>query len=517
MTSTPPVQATGRNAILNQGLRFCLACAGLVCFVLAIAFINLHWPFRYRNVEPLLERVFASQIKIEHYHRTYFPAPGFVADGITLRRSSAPNLPPVGTISHLRVEGRWLDLLLLRDRVRLVAADGLHVVIPPAGSAANQEEFPPGSSGDFTGPATVVEQLDLTNATLDLLRAGWGRYSFPIRRLLIGNLHQGETVSYVVDMQNAEPKGRIQAHGSFGPLLANKLAATPVSGDFTLTEVELSAISGLGGTLFASGHFEGRLAEIAGSAQYSTPDFSVAGGRRTYFDGTVDCAVNGLNGDIRLRGVDVHTGRSVIHAEGEIAGSPKITRVDLMVKNGRVEDVLRPFMTSQSPITGPLKLEGHAYLAPASPGTSFFERLKMDGGFHAPGARFTDITTERDLTAFSQRARDVKKKEDPPAVLSNIVATVSVLKGIAHMSPLVIQIPGAAVRLDGDFNLEDQNVHMTGELRTHSDISHLTTGLKALLLKPLAPFFKKNGAGAVVPIAITGTVQHLKISQNIVH
>ena len=48
-----------------------------------------------------------------------------------------------------------------------------------------------------------------------------------------------------------------------------------------------------------------------------------------------------------------------------------------------------------------------------------------------------------------------------------------------------------------------------------SDVSHVTSGFKAILLKPLAPFFKKDGAGAVVPIAITGTPHHYKVGQNI--
>jgi AsmA-like C-terminal region len=518
MTNSPINAAMARKTILHHGVPFCLACVGLVGFVSAVAFVNLHWPFRYRNVEPLLQRVFASQIKIESYHRIYFPHPGFVADKITLRRNSAPNLPPVGTVAHLRVEGRWIDLLLLRDRVRLVSADGLHVIIPPVGSAANKADFPAGSSSDFTGPTTFVEQLDLQNATLDLLRVGGGRYTFPIRRLLISNLHQGETISYSLDMQNAQPSGSIQAHGTFGPLLANKLEATPATGDFTLTGVNLSEIQGLHGTFSAAGHFQGRLDEIQGSAQSSTPDFSVADGRRTLVEGTMSCAVNGLNGDITLHAVDLHTGRSVIHAEGNIAGSPKITSVDLLVEKGRVEDLLHPFMTSETPVTGPVLLHGHANLAAASSGASFFERLTMNGAFTVPAERFTDTATETNLTAFSQRAQGIKTGEDPraqPAVLPNVAATVSIRNGMARMAPVMVQLPGAAARLQGVFDLQNQNVRLTGDLRMQSDVSHVTTGFKAILLKPLAPFFKKNGAGAVVPIAITGTPQHYKVGQNI--
>ena len=56
-----------------------VALVGAVLVVLAsIAFplINKYWPYRYRNVKPLLETVFASKITIDHYQRLYFPHPG---------------------------------------------------------------------------------------------------------------------------------------------------------------------------------------------------------------------------------------------------------------------------------------------------------------------------------------------------------------------------------------------------------------------------------------------------------
>jgi hypothetical protein len=124
-----------------------------------VHYIAVHWPYRYRSVKPLLENVLASQITMDQYHLTYFPHPGFVAIGLTLRRNAALDLPPVGSARSIAVQSSWLDLLLLRTRVRLVDVEGLHVVIPPVGSRANQEDFSSGSSGDFAGPATVVEQL----------------------------------------------------------------------------------------------------------------------------------------------------------------------------------------------------------------------------------------------------------------------------------------------------------------------------------------------------------------------
>jgi hypothetical protein len=246
VTTSPPTAEATPFSMLQRKARLwplCLAFAFVVLAATGFYLIDAHWPYRYRNVDPLLQKIFASQIKIDHYHRTYFPNPGFVATGLTLRRNSALDLPPVGSARSLVVQGRWLDLLLLRKRVRLVGVEGLHIVIPPVGSRANQEDFPPGSSADFGGPTTVVEQLNIRDATLDIMRTDGNRYSFPIRQLIIRNLRKGQSISYLLDMQNAKPTGRIQSAGSFGPLLPNNLGATPVSGDFTFSRANLGDIT----------------------------------------------------------------------------------------------------------------------------------------------------------------------------------------------------------------------------------------------------------------------------------
>lgn len=203
-------------------------------------FLNASWPYRYNNVEPLLNKVFASQIKMDHYHRTYFPNPGFVATGLTLRRNSAPDVPPIGSASNLVVQGRWTDLLLFRHRVRLVEVEGLHIVLPAKGSRAEREDFPPGSSADFSGPPTIVEQLNIHSAILDIMRTDGNRYTFPIHQLIIRNLRQGQTVGYTLDMQNAKPIGHIQADGNFGPLIPNSLGSTSLSGTFTFSGANLA-------------------------------------------------------------------------------------------------------------------------------------------------------------------------------------------------------------------------------------------------------------------------------------
>jgi hypothetical protein len=493
-----------------------------------VRYINAHWPYRYRNVEPLLETVFASKIKIDHYHRTYFPSPGFVATGLTLRRNSAPDLPPVGSAHDLVVQGRWIDLLLLRQRVWLVEVNGLHVVIPPVGSRANQEDFPPGSSVDFTGPTTVVEELNLHDSVLDIMRTNGDRYRFPIRHLIIRNLQKGKAVTYTLDMQNAKPTGRIQSTGSFGPLRPDNLGATPVSGKFTFAPVNLADIHGISGSLSAVGNFHGALTAIEAEATSDIPDFAVGRGRPTKVTGSAQGTVNGLNGNVILHRVDVHTGATTVHAQGDIVGGPKATNLDLSVANGRAEDILKPFLHDQSPITGAVWLRSHAYLAPSREGLKFLQRLQVDGSFDIPTERLTSKTTEKKLSAFSEKAQG-HKAEAPTAepaekiadaaadVVSSLAGRTKIRNGVVSTDRLSFEMPGAGVDLNGTFNLHDETVHLLGNLRMEADISHAATGFKSLLLKPLIPFFKKDNVGAVIPIAVTGAPGQYKVSQNLLH
>ena len=344
---------------------------GMVVFLLVAAgltfagcFAAKYWPYRYREIHPLLEDVFGCQVRIASYHRIYLPHPGFMATGITLTRKSAPDQPPLGTVETLFVQGAWDDLLLLHARVRLVDMTRLHISIPPVGSRAMQQDFPAGSASGFTGPDNAVEVLRIHNSLLEIQRQNKPSLRFAVRELEIGNLKKHQPMHYALQMENAIPDGSIQASGSFGPLNADNVGATNVSGAFTFNRVKLSDVGDLHGTLSSSGRFSGPLNAIEADASEQTPDFAVDDGKATSVSGTIHCIVNGLNGDVMMPDVEVTSGRTKVRAHGQVAGSPKITNLDIAVDSGRAEDVLRPFMHRQVPVLGPVVLHSHAYIGP---------------------------------------------------------------------------------------------------------------------------------------------------------
>jgi len=516
-----PRNATKRRAMLLWvgGVAAVLVVGVLACLPL----INKYWPFRYRTVQPLLESVLASKIKIDKYHRTYFPRPGFVASGLTLTRNTASDLPPVGTAKDLIVQGSWLDLLMLRKRVALVDVVGLHVVIPPVGSRANQADFPAGSSADFAGPTTAVETFHVRDSQLDIQRVNGGTYSFPIKDLVIRNLQRGQTITYKLDMQNPQPTGQIHSKGKFGPLKPENLGDTPLSGEFTFAQVNLGDIGGISGTLSANGRFSGTLAAVEAEADADAADFAVGKGKPTPLAGHVQSTVNGLNGNVVLHTVDVKTGATKVHAEGSIVGAsgkPKDTDLEIAIGQGRAQDLLRPFFATQVPITGAVTLHSHVRVDGAQGKASFLDRMHAAAGFSVPAERLTNAKNEKNLSALSQRAQGIKQPKDEEEapddtdVLSSLSGDVTMRSGVLSTQRLTFAIPGATANLKGTFDFRGSKVNLVGTLTMDTDITHVTTGFKSILLKPLIPFTKKKKAGAVIPMAVTGTPGSYKVGQD---
>jgi len=512
----PPRHRRPRRWLVVAGL---LALAGVLA---GIWFAGQNWPFRYSKMQPLLEDDFGSRVTIAHYRCMYFPNPGFVATGLTIRRRSATDQPPIGTVERMLVESSWIDVLLLRQRAERVEMTGVHMVLPPPGSRAAQADFPPGSTLDFTGPDTPIARLEIHDSLLDVLRTNGTRFSFPVHQLQIENLRKGKAFAYAVDMEDAIPRGRIRASGSFGPLSAGSSGDTPVSGRFTFENIRLDDIGKLHGTMQSSGRFEGGLAEIRAQAETETPDFAVDDGRPIGVAGTIDCTVNGLNGNVIYHSMEARAGATRVLASGSTSGKPgKATDLDLTIRNGRVQDVLRPFLHGEVPITGPVILFAHAHLEPQGEG-GFLERLRVDGTFQAPRERETDERLERSLTDFSQRAQGKKapKPDNDGAsgmtdAVSSISGSASIRKGVVTAHGLTFTVAGAQARLEGTFNLHTCEAHLAGKMATRSDISHEATGFKSFLLKPLVPFFRTKKAGAVIPIAVTGRPGKYQVTENI--
>ena len=74
-----------------------------------------------------------------------------------------------------------------------------------------------------------------------------------------------------------------------------------------------------------------------------------------------------------------------------------------------------------------------------------------------------------------------------------------------HFSKLAFQIPGAALDLAGVYDMGADNLDFTGTVKLQAKVSQTMTGWKRVALKPVDPFFAKNGVGTFVRISVEGT------------
>ncbi|MDP9161432.1 MAG: AsmA-like C-terminal region-containing protein, partial [Acidobacteriota bacterium] len=312
--------------------------------------------------------------------------------------------------------------------------------------------------------------------------------------------------------------------GQFGPLNLVDPSQTAFSGDYTFRDADLGAFHGIAGKLFSQGKFKGTLGHIDIQGNTDTPAFEVTESHHAVHLGTqFQAYVNGENGDTFLNNVQSRIGKTMVYWRGKVAGTKgkpgKITSLEMSAQNGRIEDLLRMFVTAdRPPMQGAISFKGTTLLPPGT--LPFLKRIEIDGAFGIDAGRFTKPETQEGVNKLSEnsesdevikaekKAGEGKEKDsDAPLALSDIKGSVVVRNAVATFTKLSFSIPGASAEMHGTYNLISQNVDLHGELHMDSELSKTTHGFKSLLMKPLDPFFKKKH-GSQIPVKVGGTFKH---------
>jgi hypothetical protein len=121
---------------------------------------------------------------------------------------------------------------------------------------------------------------------------------------------------------------------------------------------------------------------------------------------------------------------------------------------------------------------------------------------------------------LSLRAQGDPKDAKPGAedVHSEMVGQFVLGSGKLSFSKLNYALPGATVALTGEYSLDGDRFEFAGKVRTDAKVSQMMASRwKSLLLKPVDPFFKKNGAGAEIPVKLSGTKSAPKFGLELGH
>ena len=493
---------------------------GIFVFVLAfIIFLSVlaHHAepmLRARVIETLSTR-FHSRVELAGLQVSV--AQGLVVSGTGVRicGQSDPNIhregiQPLIGVDEFRFSVGVLSLLHSPMHIRTVYLKGLQLNIPPK---EDREQFR--SLGPKDGRIKiVVDEFRSEHAELviNTVRPDRLPLEFEIHDLVMKDIGPDRPLSFTATLVNPKPVGDIVSKGEFGPFNPDDPRATPVRGEYSFSHADLGTLKGIAGTLSSTGRYDGALGKIVVDGQTDTPDFRLnISGRPVPLKTTFHAIVDGASGDTYLQPVNATILSTALTATGFVVKSaaPKGHHIllDVSIAGGKIEDLLRLAVRTDPPVmTGKIHLRTRLDLPPGA--DDLADRLSLKGRFQLTGAHFSNEKIQARVDALSMRSQGkpkLAKDGIPDNVPSRMESDFTLRKSVVNLPNMFFRIPGTEVGMAGDYSLDGNTFDFHGRARFDATLSKMMGGWKSVLLKPVDPFFRKHGAGAELPIKITGT------------
>lgn len=495
--------------------RWFLAAAVAVLFVagaVALAISHAEPILRARVIETLSTR-FEGKVTLDGFHVSLVKGLQVQGSGLKIFGPEDPNpqkegVQPLIAITEFEFQTGVLQLLRSPTHVNTVYLKGLQLNIPP------KEQRQANAKKKKEKIEVAVDEFICQDASLIINTEKPDKLplEFAITSLKMKNVGPHEPMQFEANLVNPKPVGNIVSSGSFGPWQADEPRSTPLKGDFSFNNADLGTINGIGGILSSTGKYDGTLEKIIVDGSTETPDFQItSAGNPVPLHTTFHAIVDGTTGDTYLQPVNATLGHSEIVAAGSVVRTDRVhghhIQLDVTVTHGRMEDLLKVGVKTEPPImTGAVRLKTKLDLPPGEADVP--RRLKLVGDFHVTGAHFTNTKVQAKVDNLSMRSQGKPKLAQdniPDNVRSDLSGKFNLNNGLLSFSQLHFQAPGTQVNLTGIYSLDGEQFDFHGKARLDAKPSQLVTGIKSLLLKPVDPFFHKNGAGTEVAIKITGT------------
>jgi hypothetical protein len=489
-------------------------------------------PILRSSIVQTLSARFKSKVELDGFHVSVVKGLQVSGEGLRIFGDTDPNnhepgIQPIIEVGHFQFGMKLREFLRVPMHIGTAYVRGLRINLPPREQRAQMDRMRAQGGGIRIVVDTIVSED--AQLIINTLRPGKLPFEFDIASLKLTRTGDGKPLRFEAALTNPKPTGKIFSDGFFGPWREDNPRETPVSGTYSFAHADLSTIKGLGGILSSTGAYDGTLQNIKVNGSTDTPDFRLAICRRpvplhTDFHAVVD----GTTGDTYLQPVRAKILSSWLIARGSVVRqkNPKghHIRLDVTVERGKIDDLLKLAVKSDPPIlTGDVQLKTKFDLAPGD--ADLADRIRLDGNFLVDEADFTDDKIQNKINAVSLRSQGKPKlakaasSEHSPehAALSELNGNFSLSEGTLSFSELQFRVPGTEVALTGTYNLDGSQFDFHGTARMHAKLSHMVTGWKALLLKPVDPFFSKHGAGTELPVQVSGTKSEPHFSLNFGH
>ena len=528
---------------VGGGILAFLAIAAVVIDVLA----HRAEPFVRQQVIAALSDRFHARVELDSFHlslgntlqgewgvwgegrglRIWPPA---TVEGVNVPPSPPPARPLINLAEfHFHAPLRYKSGQPIHiTRIRL---KGLDIHFPPRShmqrSAASQAPAPPNP----WNARFIIDSVECSNAqfTLETDNPNKLPLEFVIKSFRLKDVRSGSPMLFEALLENPTPPGEIHSTGAFGPWIVDDPGSSPVRGQYTFKHADLSVFKGIAGTLDSTGRYDGTLRNLTVDGQTDTPDFQLSHfGHTMELHTTFHARVDGTNGDTWLDPVDATMDSSHFSAKGQIVrvlapgddGRLHSTGHDIAltveIDRGRIEDFLRLATDSPVPIlNGNLEVKTKLHIPPGH--APVHERIRLDGNFVLDDAQFTSLPVQkkiRDLSLRGQGKTDQLKSAEEEKIKSHVEGRFVLDAGVLTIPSVTYRVPGADIHMHGTYRTRGETLDFTGVAKMQATISQMVGGWKGILLKPVDRFFKKNGAGAEIPIYIAGTRDNPKFGYN---
>jgi uncharacterized protein involved in outer membrane biogenesis len=500
-------------------IAFLLVLVGAAAFITADIYFHRAAPILRARVIDTLSTRFDSRVQLQSFDVSIFRGFAVYGGGLKLYPNKLDMQQPLFSVDKFSFRTGWRDLFRTPMHIGQVQISGLVINMPPKDQRKNMPRLnQPGETGHKHKIEILVDELLINNAVLILGTDKPGKIplEFDIANLRMTSVGAGQPMRFHAILTNPKPVGNIDSTGSFGPFIADSPGDTPVSGNYTFSHADLATLKGIGGILSSTGKYAGVLNHITVDGETDTPDFQLDTARypvplHTKFHAIVD----GTNGDTYLQPVNAILGHSHILAIGDVVRAPggqghDIT-LDVTVDHARIQDMLQLAVKTEPPImNGALTLHTKFYLPPGK--LSVTQKLQLNGRFQITGVHFTSEKMQGKIDQLSLRGQGraqeaVQESKGGPSAnaASEMEGNFDLGASKLTITDLQYNVPGAHIAMNGVYSLDGKQFDFHGKARLDAKVSQMVTGWRSILLKPVDPFFSKNGAGTEVPIQVTGT------------
>lgn len=435
-------------------------------------------------------------------------------DGVKLPFRGRSDLPPLFAAEAFSVQTTLGAVWDSPRHIHDVRLQKLEINIPPREQRGSIKAAPPTpeeAKREGGPPTVIVDTIHADDIDFKMYPSDPEKLPrhFEIHHLTLKGTAPGQPLKYSAVLTNPKPKGVINVSGDFGPWHKYEPGDTPISGDYTFRDADLGVFKSIAGILNSTGTFEGVLGRIVVRGETTTPKFRLAGGNPVPLTTRFESIVDGTSGDTFLQPVRATLGGSTMEARGRIV-RPKGVKARSIVLNvvlpkGRIEDLVRLAVKAPQPfLTGAVSLKTRLEILPA-PGQDLDQRLLLDGNFSVDHSLFTGGSVQQKIDELSRRAQGQPKNAEIAEVLSALRGKFKLRDGGITFDEIVFRVPGADIQLAGHYGIDSEQIDMHGVARLQAKVSQTMTGWKRIVLKPVDPFFSKDGAGTLLPIAITGS------------